>query len=297
MPVAIATWNINSVRLRIRLVTRFLREYRPDVLLLQEIKCTNDQFPRKAIARAGYPYMAVHGQKGYHGVAIVSRFPLADISSRSFCGIDHCRHVSALLDFGAGPVTVHNFYVPAGGDEPDPEINDKFRHKLDFLAELSAWFAEPHFAGRQIIGGDFNVAPHENDVWSHKQLLRVVSHTPVETAALTALLSGGHGWVDLVRKHVPFDQKLYTWWSYRAPQWERADKGRRLDHLWATADIAELAVGTEVVKAARGWGSRPSDHVPVIVRLALPEERAEAAAVAAASLASSPSECGPSSAR
>jgi exodeoxyribonuclease-3 len=266
MPVSVATWNINSVRLRIRIVLRFLRAYEPDVLMLQEIKCTNDQFPRKAFARAGWPYHAVHGQKGYHGVAIVSRVPLTDITSRGFCDIDHCRHISALVDLGRGPITLHNFYIPAGGDLPDPELNWKFKHKLDFLAELKEWFADQSFAQRQLIAGDFNVAPHENDVWSHKQLLKIVSHTPAETEALDGLLTGGHGWVDLVRKYFPYDQKLYSWWSYRAPDWEKADKGRRLDHIWSTADIAEHTTGAEIIKPARGWGTRPSDHVPVIVR-------------------------------
>jgi exodeoxyribonuclease-3 len=262
----IATWNINSVRLRLPLVLRFLRTFQPDVLCLQEIKCLDDQFPRKSLKRAGYPHMAVHGQKGYHGVAIVSKAPLTDISSRVFCEIADSRHVSATVDFGRGPLTLHNFYIPAGGDEPDPDVNPKFRHKLGFLSELRAWFGEDHFRERQVICGDFNVAPHENDVWSHKQLLRVVSHTPVETEALDTLLTGGHGWVDLIRKHVPYDQKLYTWWSYRAAEWEKANKGRRLDHIWATADVAAHCTGFEVVKAARGWGTRPSDHVPVIAR-------------------------------
>jgi exodeoxyribonuclease-3 len=270
MPVTLATWNINSVRLRIRLVTRFLRSYAPDILCLQEIKCLDEQFPHKPLKRLGYGHIAVHGQKGYHGVAIVSKFPLTDITSRVFCEIDHARHISALVDFGRGPVSLHNFYIPAGGDLPDPALNPKFKHKLDFLSELKAWFGEAAFAERQIICGDFNIAPHENDVWSHKQLLRVVSHTPVETEGLDALLNGGFGWVDLVRKHVPWEQKLYTWWSYRAPDWRAADKGRRLDHIWSTADIAAHANATEIVKEARGWGSRPSDHVPVLVRFADP---------------------------
>ena len=175
MPLTIATWNINSVRLRLRLVLRFLRTYQPDVLCLQEIKCLNEQFPARQFARAGWPHQAVHGQKGYHGVAILSKVALADVTSRVFCGIDHARHVSARLDFGRGPLTIHNFYIPAGGDLPDPVLNPKFKHKLDFLAELQSWFAEEVFARKQIICGDFNIAPHENDVWSHKQLLRVVS--------------------------------------------------------------------------------------------------------------------------
>jgi exodeoxyribonuclease-3 len=265
MPITLATWNINSVRLRMPLVQRFLKAHDPDILCLQEIKCLNDQFPRRKFRNAGYPYCAVHGQKGYHGVAIVSKYPLTDISSRTFNEIDHARHVSALVDFGRGPLTVHNFYIPAGGDEPDPAVNWKFKHKLDFLAEMKTWFGDPFFARNQVICGDFNVAPHENDVWSHKQLLRIVSHTPAETQALDELLNGNHGWVDLVRKHVPHDQKLYSWWSYRAPDWKLADKGRRLDHIWSTADVATHCIGAEIFKEYRGLTRRPSDHVPVVV--------------------------------
>jgi exodeoxyribonuclease-3 len=266
MPVSLATWNINSVRLRLPLVLDFLGKYGPDILCLQEIKCQNDQFPKAEFAAAGYPHQAVHGQKGYHGVAIVSRFPLTDISSRVFCEIEDSRHVSAMVDFGKGPLTVHSFYIPAGGDEPDPEINPKFKHKLGFLAELKSWFGEESFAKGQLICGDFNIAPHEDDVWSHKQLLGVVSHTPVETEALNELLSGGHGWVDLVRKHVPHGTKLYSWWSYRAKDWDAVDKGRRLDHIWSTADIATHSTGAEIIRPARGWSEKPSDHVPVIAR-------------------------------
>ena len=266
MPVSLATWNINSVRLRLPLVLDFLRQYQPDVLCLQEIKCLNDQFPRKEFTAAGYPYHAVHGQKGYHGVAIVSKHPLTDISSRVFCEIEESRHVSALVDFGHGPLTVHNFYIPAGGDLADPEINPKFKHKLGFLAELKAWFGEEGFAKRQLICGAFNIAPYEHDVWSHKQLLDVVSHTPIETETLNALLTGGHGWVDVVRKYFPAEEKLYSWWSYRAKDWEAANKGRRLDHIWATADVATNATGYDIVRAARGWSDKPSDHVPVIAR-------------------------------
>jgi exodeoxyribonuclease-3 len=266
MTVSVATWNINSVRLRLPLVLDFLAQYRPDVLMLQEIKCTNDQFPRAAFAAAGYPHQAVHGQKGYHGVATISKFPLTDISSRGFCNIPDSRHVSALLDFGRGPVTFHNFYIPAGGDEPDPAINWKFKHKLDFLGELKTWFTEPVFQRGHLIAGDFNIAPHENDVWNHKQLLKIVSHTPVETQTLNAILAGGHGWTDLVRKHVPHETKLYSWWSYRARDWELSDRGRRLDHIWSTADVAEHSSAAEIVRPARGWSDKPSDHVPVIVR-------------------------------
>lgn len=268
MPTTFATWNINSVRLRLPLVLQFIDQYRPDILCLQEIKCLNDQFPKKELTAAGYPYQAVHGQKGYHGVAIISQHPLTDISSRVFCEIEESRHVSAITDFGKGPTTVHNFYIPAGGDIADVELNPKFRHKVGFLNELKAWFGEDHFRERQLICGDFNIAPMEHDVWSHKQLLDVVSHTPLETEALNALLTGGHGWVDVVRKYFPADQKLYSWWSYRAKEWDLTNKGRRLDHIWATADIAAHTVNAEIIRPARGWTDKPSDHVPVVVRFA-----------------------------
>lgn len=264
---SLATWNINSVRLRLPIVLDFLTQYAPDVLCLQEIKCMNDQFPQKALAEAGYPYQAVHGQKGYHGVAIISKFPLDEIATRGFCEMGDCRHISARVDLGHGPFTVHNFYVPAGGDEPDPEINPKFRHKLDFLAEMQDWFDTEEFDAGHLICGDLNVAPHENDVWSHKQLLRVVSHTPVETEALDRLLAR-RSWVDLVRRHIPIEEKIYSWWSYRAKDWSASDRGRRLDHIWATGDIAIHSRAAHILRPARGWSDKPSDHVPVIVEFA-----------------------------
>lgn len=266
MPLTFATWNINSVRLRLPMVLEFLQKYQPDVLALQEIKCTADQFPAKAFEKAGYAHQVVHGQKGYHGVAIVSRLPLIEPDRRGFCGIEDARHASARVDYGQGPITLHNFYIPAGGDEPDPKINPKFRHKLDFLNELEQWFDEKKFDGGQLIAGDFNIAPHENDVWSHKQLLKVVSHTPVETEGLDRLRDR-RAWVDVVRKHVPYDEKLFTWWSYRARDWEASNRGRRLDHIWTSPDIADLTQKVEVLRAARGWSAKPSDHVPVITVL------------------------------
>jgi len=265
MPLIFATWNINSVRLRLPMVLDFLASHKPDVLCLQEIKCTNDQFPAADFVAAGYPHLAVNGQKGYHGVAIVSRFPLTNIDARVFCNIEESRHIQAQLNFGRGPINVHNFYIPAGGDEPNPKTNPKFRHKLDFLAELHDWFDAPAFDAGQLITGDFNVAPHENDVWSHKQLLKVVSHTPVETQALD-ILRERRNWVDLVRKHISYDEKIYSWWSYRSKDWSASDRGRRLDHIWSTKDIAAHSGGADVIRAARGWSEKPSDHVPVIAR-------------------------------
>ena len=263
MTLKIATWNINSVRLRIDLVARLLREHQPDVLCLQETKCPQGQFPRGPLNDLGYGHVAEFGQKGYHGVAIVSRLPFVSTETRSFCGKDDCRHVSVSIG-KRKPLTIHNLYVPAGGDEPDPAINEKFDHKLKFLNELENWFADGAVpAGHEgIVVGDLNIAPLEHDVWSHKNLLKVVSHTPVETAGLQKVQAAG-GWIDVMRRHVPSDQKLYTWWSYRARDWAESNRGRRLDHIWSTPRLADVSRSIEVVAEARGW-PQPSDHVPVL---------------------------------
>ena len=139
MQLKLSTWNINSVRLRIDLVAKFIKSVRPDVLCLQEIKCIDDAFPRKRFKRLGYEHIALNGQKGYHGVAVISRLPFDSKTVKGYCGKTDSRHVGAVLGEKAGlrdPLTIHNYYVPAGGDEPDPEINPKFAHKLAFLDEL-----------------------------------------------------------------------------------------------------------------------------------------------------------------
>ncbi len=266
MPFSVATWNINSVRLRQNMVGEFLQKHQPDVLCLQEIKCRNEEFPAKIFATLGYEHQAVFGQKGYHGVAIVSRRPLLDQASRDFCGIGDSRHLSVLVEAGGAPIRLHNFYVPAGGDEPDPVINPKFDHKLRFVDEMRHIAAAESGISAMLVG-DLNIAPLEHDVWSHRQLLNVVSHTPVETESLIGVFDNG-GWCDLMRNAVPADHKLYTWWSYRARDWSLSNRGRRLDHIWADAQLAGQVSRIEVLREARGW-DRPSDHVPVIARFDL----------------------------
>jgi exodeoxyribonuclease-3 len=264
MPFSIATWNINSVRLRLPLVERLLVENAPDVLCLQETKCPDEHFPYEAFRKLGYEHIAISGQKGYHGVATISRRPLEIVERRRFCAMEDCRHISTRLSVGNKSLLLHNFYVPAGGDEPDPEANWKFRHKLDFVQEMNAVRAEWSDSSASILVGDLNIAPLENDVWSHKQLLKVVSHTPIETESFEAMRKAGD-WIDLMRSLVPADRKIYTWWSYRAANWELSDRGRRLDHVWASQNVVSDLLDIEVLRSARGW-DRPSDHVPVIAR-------------------------------
>ncbi|MBV8800573.1 MAG: exodeoxyribonuclease III [Alphaproteobacteria bacterium] len=259
----IATWNINSVRLRRNLVARFLRIHQPDVLCLQETKTINDLFPKTTFAKLGYEHQAIHGQKGYHGVAILSRVPFRDTHSKTLCDREDCRHVAAEFKNG---LELHNFYVPAGGDIPDPKLNPKFAHKLAFLREMAHAFTNnPERNKPMVLVGDLNVAPLPHDVWSHTQLLNVVSHTPLEVDLLNAA-KASLDWVDVTREFVPHGEKAYSWWSYRAQDWKKSDRGRRLDHVWTSRGLKGAAKTHAILKPLRGW-KQASDHVPVLVEL------------------------------
>ncbi|MEM6972742.1 MAG: exodeoxyribonuclease III [Pseudomonadota bacterium] len=261
MMVTVATWNINSVRLREGLVAEFLETEVPDILCLQETKCPVEKFPSERFDALGYTHRVTRGEKGYNGVAILARLPIDDAGHADFCAKGDARHVAARLADGT---EIHNLYVPAGGDVPDRDSNVKFAHKLDFVAEMASWAAS--VGPRAVLVGDLNIAPLEHDVWSHKQMLKVVSHTPVECEALIKAQTAG-GWVDVVRAERPEPEKLYSWWSYRARDWALADRGRRLDHVWARG--VEAKSGS--VRLLRDWRGKekPSDHVPVMVDFTL----------------------------
>lgn len=257
--LSIVTWNINSVRLRAPRVAAFLETHQPDVLCLQEIKCREAQFPTSVFTDLGYNHIQIAGQKGLHGVATVSKLPLEPLETPDFCNLGHARIIASRI----GGFDIHNIYLPAGGDEPDPEINDKFAHKLEFLARMEKTYAAYDPQSPLIVVGDLNIAPHENDVWSHKQLLKVVSHTPVETDAMARIIEAGQ-FSDLARREHAPDEKLYSWWSYRAKDWEAADRGRRLDHIWANpAAEPKARAGTFRIHKAERGGEKPSDHAPV----------------------------------
>ncbi len=259
----LASWNINSVRLRIDNIRRLVALWQPDLLCLQETKVRDEFFPREAFEELGYRHMLVHGMKGYNGVAILSRFAFRSCETKSWCGRADCRH--AIVALGEG-IEIHNIYVPAGGDVPDPEANEKFAHKLRFLDELTLYFAAERGDGRPMVAlGDFNIAPLPSDVWSHKQLLGVVSHTPIEVDRLLRLQSAGR-FIDAVRHFVPPERRLYTWWSYRARDWSASDRGRRLDHIWVTPPLRGALREARVERESRGW-DKASDHVPVMIEL------------------------------
>ena len=223
-------------------------------------------FPQRCFDRLGYVHRVLHGQPMHHGVAILSRVPFVEIDAaeqrRDWQANGEARHVG--VRFASG-LRLENVYVPAGGDIPDPGLNPKFAQKLAFVERMTRWserLREP-----TVMLGDFNIAPLECDVWSHKALLDVVSHTPIEVAALDRLRDS-HDWVDLGRRFVPAPQRNYTWWSYRAKDWAASDRGRRLDHVWASPEAAATARGHRVLEHVRGW-LRPSDHVPLVTEFAL----------------------------
>jgi len=262
----LVTWNINSVRLRIDLLMKVVDQLNPDVLCLQETKTPDEFFPVDAIVGKGFAHHHFSGMKGYNGVAIFSRLPLDDKQVHKRVGKNDCRHISAKVKRKGGAFELHNIYIPAGGYEPDPVANDKFQHKLDFVDELAKWFPKERSAKDAMIAvGDFNIAPLENDVWDHKKMIDVVSHTPIEIEKF-AKFQQSVDFYDAVRHFVPENKKLFSWWSYRAADWDAADKGRRLDHIWVTQKLKSALKGHDVLRDVRGW-DRPSDHVPVLLDL------------------------------
>ena len=263
MPLRIATWNVNSVRQRSAHLERFLTESDIDVICLQETKVEDPLFPLEGVTALGYRHQLIHGQKSYNGVAILSRVPFEDQGKLVWCRKDDCRHLWVRLP---GGVDLHNFYVPSGGDKPDPAINDKFDHKLKFLRAMARWCRKEKVAEQPVIlVGDMNVAPLETDVWNHKKLLRSVGHTPTESGLIASLLKAGQ-LEDVPRRFVPPSEPLYTWWGYRFPQAFAKNYGWRLDHALASPPAAAGITAMRIAKETRSW-DKPSDHVPVVIDL------------------------------
>lgn len=259
----IVTWNINSVRLRSGLVAQLMREEAPDIICLQETKTPDEFFPSNVFHAEGYEHIHINGMKSYNGVCILSRVPFQSAQSHARVGKEDCRHISASFEC----FDLHNLYIPAGGDEPDRTINEKFGHKLDFVDEMRDFFAKEYSAQKPVITlGDFNIAPREHDVWSSKQLQKVVSHTPIELEHLSKMYSS-IGWQDAVRHFVPDEEKCYSWWSYRNRDWKKSNRGRRLDHIWVTKPLVERLKGHKILTHYRDL-EKPSDHVPVMIELA-----------------------------
>jgi exodeoxyribonuclease-3 len=269
--LSVVTWNINSVRRRLEGLARLVETTQADVICLQETKAHDDCFPGAAIADLGYPHQAIAGERRGNGVAILSRYPLEMVERHHHCERTDARHISAVIAPGGGaaiaePISLHSIYVPAGGEEPDPEVNPKFAHKLKFMDSIADHFAGGYgFRDPMIIAGDFNVAPLPADVWDHVKLSKIVTHTPIEIAALDRM-KRALAFVDVVREVIPAHDPVFTWWSYRAADWQALNKGRRLDHIWITSPLKDRIGAVDVMVDVRHW-QPASDHVPVMLKL------------------------------
>ena len=263
--VKIVTWNVNSIRIRLELLRKLVDKYSPDVICLQEVKAKDEDFPFNDVKSLDFDNIALYGMSGYNGVAILSKLPLKNIERIDWIGKKDARHIKAtILD----EIEINNIYVPAGGDIPDPVINLSFAHKLCFMDDISEFFElnkESLKTKKIILCGDFNVAPSEYDVWDHKQLTKIVSHTPIEIDRLNRLFNS-LDFVDAVRKFYQENEKIFSWWSYRNPNWKINNKGRRLDHIWATKNLENRMVSADILKDFRS-DERPSDHVPVVIEI------------------------------
>ncbi|MFT4718742.1 MAG: exodeoxyribonuclease-3 [Rickettsiales bacterium] len=261
----IISWNINSVRLRAPLLKQLILEQKPDIICLQETKVQDSEFPLEELKSFGLENIYFSGQKSYNGVAILSKEPLENIRIYKILDSEDKRHISAVTKSG---IKIHNFYVPAGGDEPDVNINPKFDFKLKFLDYMVEYFAKNYSKNDKLIMvGDMNVAPLEMDVWSHKQLLKVVSHTAIEVEKMNNLQKTLN-WVDSHRYKMGVEERLYSWWSYRAKDPMKSNRGRRLDHIWVTPTLRDNIIDAKFLVDFR-VKERPSDHIPIILEMAV----------------------------
>ena len=252
----LATWNVNSIRSRLDRLLLWLREVRPDVLCLQELKCTDEKFPFDDIAEAGY-YAAVHGQKTYNGVAILAREELADI--RVGLGDDIADDQARLISACIGDIRVFSAYVPNG----QLVGSEKFAYKLAWLVRLRAMFERDYAPSESIVlAGDFNVAVTDKDVATPDAWADSVLCVPEVRKALEAVRRWG--FVDVFAQHHP-DGGVYSWWDYRNLAFSR-NEGLRLDYVYATDVLAEKCIYAEVDRNERK-GQKPSDHAPVVVQL------------------------------
>lgn len=250
--VKIATWNVNSVKARLPHLLDWLKSAEPDVVLLQELKCMTDDFPRLEIASAGYQ-AAVVGQKAYNGVAILAKQKISDPVYALPGGTDddHARYVEATI----GDLRIASIYLPNG----NPVETPKFAYKLDFLERLSE-HARGLLASEApvVLGGDFNVCPTDEDVWDVKAMARDALCQPQTRAAFRKLIY--QGWTDAIRALHP-QGRHFTYWDYFQNRFAR-DHGLRIDHLLLSPQAADRLSEAEIDRGPRGR-EKASDHTPV----------------------------------
>ncbi|MBS0273091.1 MAG: exodeoxyribonuclease III [Proteobacteria bacterium] len=252
----IATWNVNSIRIRVDAAVAWLKEAQPDAVALQELKCTDDQFPKEPFEALGYN-CAVHGQKTYNGVAILSKRPMEDVTPRLPGGDsdDHARYLEAIVPGEKGVVRVASIYAPNG----NPIGTEKFTYKLGWLERLHARAKDLLKLEEPVaLMGDYNVIPMPDDVYDAKAWLNDALYQPESRAALRRLAN--LGFTDTIRVCHP-EPNLYTFWDYQAGAWQK-DHGIRIDHIMLSPQAADHLKSSGIDKHVRGR-EKPSDHVPV----------------------------------
>jgi exodeoxyribonuclease-3 len=252
-PIKIATWNVNSVKARLQNVLAWLRAFSPDVVLLQEIKCVDDAFPRLEIEDLGYN-VAVHGQKTYNGVAILSRAPLEDVTPRlpGGDGDDHARYLEATV---YGKLRVANLYLPNG----NPIGTPKFEYKLAWMDRLRARMTEALLSDEMtLFAGDYNIIPRDDDAWDPRAYAGDALMQPESRARFRAMLH--LGLTDALRAFNP-QPHIYSFWDYQAGAWQK-DHGILIDHILVSPQTADRLTGSGVDKTPRG-NEKASDHTPV----------------------------------
>ncbi len=248
----IASWNVNSVNARLEHLLRWLKDSSPDVVLLQELKCVEEKFPRLEIEDAGYN-VAVAGQKAYNGVAILSKTPI-EVERTTLPGDDsdiQARYIEAFT----GSVRLASIYLPNGNPVP----GDKFDYKLDWMERLYRHAKNLLDMGEALVlGGDYNVIPEEEDVYNPASFINDALFQPQSRAALRKIIH--LGFTDAYRAITP-EGGQYTWWSYRAGAWNK-NNGLRIDHLLLSPQAADRLQSCDIHRPPRGW-ERPSDHTPI----------------------------------
>jgi exodeoxyribonuclease-3 len=256
----IATWNVNSVRQRIEHLMRYLKEVQPDVLCLQETKCTDEAFPRLEVEAAGYN-VALNGQKTFNGVAILSRRPMADVV-RGLPGDDgdlHARYIEALVPDETGVVRVASIYFPNG----NPPATEKYTFKLAFMDRLIAQVRERLALEEPLVlAGDYNVIPEPCDAYDPAAWTTDALFLPTTRAKYRSLIH--LGLTDALRATTDAPG-LYTFWDYQAGAWQK-NNGIRIDHVLLSPEAADRLGSVAIDKQMRSL-DKPSDHVPIRIDL------------------------------
>lgn len=256
MKLKIATWNVNSVRARMPIITKWIEKEKPDVLCMQELKATEEQFPFEEFSYLGY-HSTVNGQTRWNGVAIISRNPVTDIQT-DLSGFlpDQSRMISAFVH----GIKLINVYVPNGGDVDNPRFQEKLQY-YEILREYS--LASP---GPTVILGDFNVAPGPMDTHSPEEQNGMICYHPLERKQIGKFISAG--FTDVFRRFHP-EGKAYSWWDYRAASFRR-NRGMRLDLVLADHEADRMITDCSIDTEPRSW-DKPSDHTPVVFKVAVSE--------------------------